>query len=779
MVSETTETSITWTWDAVEGALGYVVQANMDEMWDDTDTVMFDGAPFTTMTSYTAMDLEPETTVYVRVAAGGGSLEAPLVSAFTTHVSGTSAMPPPPPPPPMAPATPTGLMAEEGEGSITWSWDAVEGADGYAVQVSMDEMFDDMDETTYTMETSHTVEDLGYGETRFARVASTSGEGEDMLKSMFTTHVTGMSMAEPPPPPPPAPDPVEVTFTLPAMDDDEDCGGYAMCPDEETDEAKAMASVNTMITVTSNSTAVVLPMFDETANPVKLHEGENMPFKFVSWKAMQSQVVSSEGVTFKVMRVTVGANQEMEPSGDVAYVTCGPFACQDGMDAPEITIANSAACEGWEPELQLEVGLVDNDGFDGDDDGAGDVLEGVTEAADGYDMGWAYTSSGKFNTTHDFGPFDSVEVKGVADGTDKAISMKAVKDVVTVDINVAPTDGFPGAGDTYACEPDRDYTGQDATTTRGIDKPRSCFRLHADKDYLSSYEVTLSLASGGVSWGSVDWEENPFKDLTCEPMTVVATDAMDVDVCELFEEEVDAQHSKDLTIIGRVTGSGTTLRLSGVDVAMPGSDSERYTQVWYHDGSKTSDKATLRRLQSDFVEGDATAADRVGHAVSRDGLLTAATNAANESTVDSEDVGTGFVPLVDDDNDPIYGDIGKVDHDGAANSVGGDDEPNNFLATDDAAKCSADDGGKAESKDGENDGTLCDAEDVPIDFTVVFVDNFGKDGHGCMVEKTYTMTCDWDADGGLNRVRTPDATPDAALTAAVVEHYIDCTIEEN
>ena len=44
-------------------------------------------------------------------------------------------------------------MSESGEGSITWSWDAVEGADGYAVQVSMDEMFDDMDASTYTMET--------------------------------------------------------------------------------------------------------------------------------------------------------------------------------------------------------------------------------------------------------------------------------------------------------------------------------------------------------------------------------------------------------------------------------------------------------------------------------------------------------------------------------------------------------------------------------------------------------------------------------------------------
>ena len=89
----------------------------------------------------------------------------------------------------------------------------VEGADGYAVQVSTDEMFDDMDDTTYTAETSHSVADLGYSETRFARVASTSGEGDAMLMSMWTTHMTGMSMAEPPPPPVVL-DPVDATFSL-------------------------------------------------------------------------------------------------------------------------------------------------------------------------------------------------------------------------------------------------------------------------------------------------------------------------------------------------------------------------------------------------------------------------------------------------------------------------------------------------------------------------------------------------------------------------------------
>ena len=99
MVSETTETSITWTWNASEGATGYVVQANMDEMWDATDTVTFEGLPFTTETTYTAMDLAPETAVFVRVAAAAGSLEMPLVSAFTTHVSAMSDMPVPEPVP--------------------------------------------------------------------------------------------------------------------------------------------------------------------------------------------------------------------------------------------------------------------------------------------------------------------------------------------------------------------------------------------------------------------------------------------------------------------------------------------------------------------------------------------------------------------------------------------------------------------------------------------------------------------------------------------------------
>ena len=139
MVSEETESSITWTWNAVEGAAGYVVQASMDEVWDDTDTVTFNGAPFTTLSSYTASDLEVGTTVYVRVAAASGTVAAPLVSDFSTHVTGMTKAPEVVLPP--APAN----LRQKARGSdfIEWEWDAVEGASGYQSQFSDGSTFPD------------------------------------------------------------------------------------------------------------------------------------------------------------------------------------------------------------------------------------------------------------------------------------------------------------------------------------------------------------------------------------------------------------------------------------------------------------------------------------------------------------------------------------------------------------------------------------------------------------------------------------------------------------
>ena len=47
----------------------------------------------------------------------------------------------------------------------------------------------------------------------------------------------------------------------------------------------------------------------------------------------------------------------------------------------------------------------------------------------------------------------------------------------------------------------------------------------------------MSPTGADVDWGSeVDWDEDPFEDLTCDSMTVAAADYLDV--CERFDTEV-------------------------------------------------------------------------------------------------------------------------------------------------------------------------------------------------------------------------------------------------
>ena len=199
-----------------------------------------------------------------------------------------------------------------------------------------------------------------------------------------------------------------MSFRIP---DDDDFKGspYPMIPDTGTDEEKAMADVNPDIVVTSNTTAIITPTFIENAPGIGLLEGENMPFARVTWRLLQSEVVN-DGATFMIQRTTMSANQEMEPSGDVTYWTCGPFECIEGEDAPMIGIANSAACEGWMATLDIDVGLIDNDRIShlgraavSDDLGTSETDETVVgvRVFDGLDLGWIYTSTDKFNAKHD------------------------------------------------------------------------------------------------------------------------------------------------------------------------------------------------------------------------------------------------------------------------------------------------------------------------------------------------------------------------------------------
>ena len=498
MVSETTETSITWTWNAVEGATGYQVQVSMDEMFTDEDATALTVEP-----TFTAVDLMPETSVYLRVRAGivtdPTDLTTAILGEWTTHVTGMSAMPPPPPPAPEAPAVPTGLMVSETtETSITWTWNAVEGATGYQVQVSMDEMFTDEDATALTVEPTFTAVDLMPETSVYLRVrAGIVTDPTDLTTAIlgdWTTHVTGMS-AMPPPEPEPEPDPVSVSFSL---SDDAD-SPYFLVADDDDGEETAMASVNSEIMVSSNTAAIIEPMnFAEGAASVSVSSGDNMPFQFVSWVALQSVVIDS-GATFKVSRVTVGANQEMEPTGDVAYVTCGPFACQDGMDAPEISISDSPTCAAWAPTLELQVGVIDVAGNQGTDDATNE------EDDPGIDMGWLYTANTDFSAAHDFGSTSVEHDVGkasnptglmFADGGDADSDQD---DITKGGITILDVDANAQGFGCYGASDDGDGSASDLVELYGtgagdVDKPDNCFQLDqsADFAFLSEYTVTMT-----------------------------------------------------------------------------------------------------------------------------------------------------------------------------------------------------------------------------------------------------------------------------------------------
>ena len=151
--------------------------------------------------------------------------------------------------------------------------------------------------------------------------------------------------------------------------------------------------------------------------------GENMPFAHVNWMTLQSVVVST-GAVFSVQPVEIGANQLPIPIGDPHFVTCGPFQCAEGMDPPEITIADSGACADWEYTIDLHVGFVDNTAENPDSDTNGDT-DGFQQAAtgdatldDGVDIGWLYTSSSDITVKHHFG---STVVDG-ADNKKKSVT---------------------------------------------------------------------------------------------------------------------------------------------------------------------------------------------------------------------------------------------------------------------------------------------------------------------------------------------------------------------
>ena len=91
-------------------------------------------------------------------------------------------------------------ISSSGEDFIEWIWNAVEEADGYDVQFSVNEVFTDEAEiiARTAQELVYRRQDLAAETSAYVRVRSASGSGDDRITSDWSAHVTGMT-AEPPP----------------------------------------------------------------------------------------------------------------------------------------------------------------------------------------------------------------------------------------------------------------------------------------------------------------------------------------------------------------------------------------------------------------------------------------------------------------------------------------------------------------------------------------------------------------------------------------------------
>ena len=122
----------------------------------------------------------------------GGAGETP-----TTAVPQPPPVSPPSPPLPPPPA-PAGLhVSLTTADSITWTWTAVEGATAYEVQLSADEVFDDTDAIVTTTEASYTATGLSAESGRHLRVRAVAGTGNERIRSDWSAHVVGITLAPP------------------------------------------------------------------------------------------------------------------------------------------------------------------------------------------------------------------------------------------------------------------------------------------------------------------------------------------------------------------------------------------------------------------------------------------------------------------------------------------------------------------------------------------------------------------------------------------------------
>ena len=329
------------------------------------------------------------------------------------------------------------------------------------------------------------------------------------------------------------------------------------------------------------------------------------------------------------------------------------------------------------------VGKVDNDviGPEEDTDDASNYATGV-DTNDGVDLGIVTSSSLPMMVKHIFSGVDGGEntdaTVEAAKGSDKTLAMAAVASIhVDGDFDVAGagTAAAPwGVNEEHVCEDALDPTAAGAARYDAgdlTDKPEGCFRLRGPgagrsdndpgkgADYLSGWTIELSPVGGDVSWGRVAWENDPFEDLECAAMDPIVV-ADHVDICEMFEDEVDNATGKGWkpTVVFRseTPGFTETTPPTGNQVVMwkaSASPASGYTKmfktIWFDDNldGKILKDTKTRPMQRNADDTGNVAGDKFNDLYNDNGR--------------AENIEQIWEFLTDDDDDLTSGDLGLVD----------------------------------------------------------------------------------------------------------------------
>jgi hypothetical protein len=164
-------TSVQLNWSPVDGALTYNLQVATKDQFQPRFTTDIDGVE---TTSVLLENLKFDTTYYYRIKALDETMQSSWsdIAQFTTSTD------------PSLQLTSPGSVKKKGksgkdntDNTVELSWEKVEIADDYQVQLSTDEEFPGGATTTYTQieGNSHTVEDLEYETTYYYRVRARKG----------------------------------------------------------------------------------------------------------------------------------------------------------------------------------------------------------------------------------------------------------------------------------------------------------------------------------------------------------------------------------------------------------------------------------------------------------------------------------------------------------------------------------------------------------------------------------------------------------------------------